>query len=498
MLTTRSLEKRLPAVLWLALSGCELVPTTETMASLSSSSDANRLPAAAAAWNSKYYYVSPSGSDANDGHSSASAFQTIDQLNRQTFKKGDRILFETSKTFTGSLKLQGNTTLDATQPVLITTYSAADEAVAADTAKAVIVTSGSEPALSLTDFPGVEVANLRLVNGGTSKLGVDVNVVSSAKAVAHTTLANLEVIGFSELGIALRSVNHQGLRDVVVDKCLLHDNGSAGLMSYADTWPELTHANFTITNTKAYHNEGTGSTEKNSGSGIVLSSVSGAVIDHCEAYANGAKNGHSGGGPMGIWCYDAQHVTIQFCESHHNVTSLDADGGGFDIDGGSAYCTIQYCYSHDNQGEGYGLFEYGSPNAWHDNTLKFNLSVNDGLRAGLGSIAFWALNGSTITKATVANNTVVGALGFRIDNNNASNIVLVNNIVSATTFSNTTNFAGFQLSKNYTGAVAFVDGYHLPRGSPLATSGKSLGPDRQAVDYYQQPLQGSYPIGASK
>jgi hypothetical protein len=497
MLTTSLLKMSLPVALLLALASCELMPIAVAPA-LASSSAASPLLAAASASNNSYYFVSPSGSDANDGHSSASAFQTIAQLNKQAFKKGDQILFESGKTFRGNLKLVGNGNLSAKKPVIITTYSALPNAATADTTKAIILTTESEPAISLTDFPGVEVSKLRLLNGGSSKLGVHVSVVNSATPVAHTTLSNLEVAGFGEFGIALHSVKHQGLAEVVVDKCVLHDNGSAGLLSYADTWPELTHTNFTITNTKAYHNEGTGSTKDNSGSGIVLSSVNGALIDHCESYANGAKNGHSGGGPMGIWCYDAQHVTIQFCESHHNITSLDADGGGFDIDGGSAYCTIQYCYSHDNQGEGYGLFEFGSPNAWHDNTIKFNLSVNDGLRAGLGSIAFWAIEGASLTKATVANNTVVGVLGIRIDNNNASNILLVNNIVNATTFSNTTNFAGFELSNNHTDAVAFVDGYHLPSGSPLAASGKNLGPDRQAVDYYQQRLQGSYPIGASK
>jgi hypothetical protein len=497
MLTISLLKMRVPVVFLLMLSSCELVPTTEILAT-ASRRDANYLLVASTAWNSNYYFVSPSGSDTNDGHSSTSAFQTIGQLNKQTFKKGDRILFETGQTFTGSLKLQGNATLDAAQPVIITSYDASANAAAADSAKATILTTGSEPAISLADFPGVEVLNLKLVNGGSSKFGVEVSVVGSDAPVAHTTLANLEVAGFGEIGIALHSVKHQGLKDVVVDKCVLHDNGSAGLMSYADTWPERTHANITVTNTTAYHNEGTGSTKDNSGSGIVLSCVNGGLIDHCEAYANGAKNGHHGGGPMGIWCYDAQHVTIQYCESHHNITSLDADGGGFDIDGGSAYCTIQYCYSHDNQGEGYGLFEFGSPNAWHDNTVKFNISINDGLHAGLGSIAFWAKEGSSIAKATVANNTVVGALGFRIDNNNASDIVLVNNIVNAATFSNTTNFTGFQLSNNYTDPVAFVDGYHLPSGSPLAKSGKKLGPNRQAVDYYQQSLRGAYPIGASK
>jgi hypothetical protein len=43
---------------------------------------------------------------------------------------------------------------------------------------------------------------------------------------------------------------------------------------------------------------------------------------------------------------------FQYSVSHHNKAGRIYDGGGFDIDGGSQNCIIQYCYSYDNDGAG--------------------------------------------------------------------------------------------------------------------------------------------------
>ena len=38
------------------------------------------------------------------------------------------------------------------------------------------------------------------------------------------------------------------------------------------------------------------------------------------AYENGRLNDYEGGGPVGIWAWDANRVVIQFNASHHNRT----------------------------------------------------------------------------------------------------------------------------------------------------------------------------------
>jgi hypothetical protein len=86
-----------------------------------------------------------------------------------------------------------------------------------------------------------------------------------------------------------------------------------------------------------------------------------------------------GNGPVGIWCYEADSVIIQHCISYKNKTAKGAaDGGGFDLDGGVTNSVIQYCLSYGNEGSGYGIFQYAGASNWHDNTIRFCISENDG------------------------------------------------------------------------------------------------------------------------
>ena len=84
--------------------------------------------------------------------------------------------------------------------------------------------------------------------------------------------------------------------------------------------------------------------------------------------------------PVGIWAYEADSVTIQHCIAYRNKTSKGSeDGGGFDLDGGTTNSTIQYCLTYENEGSGFGIFQYDGASPWKNNTVRFNISVNDGL-----------------------------------------------------------------------------------------------------------------------
>ena len=82
-----------------------------------------------------------------------------------------------------------------------------------------------------------------------------------------------------------------------------------------------------------------------------------------------------GNGPVGIWADEASNVTIQYCISHPINTAKGAkDGGGFDFDGGITNSIIQYCLSYENQGAGYGLFQYAGASPWHNNVSGIALA----------------------------------------------------------------------------------------------------------------------------
>jgi hypothetical protein len=80
-----------------------------------------------------------------------------------------------------------------------------------------------------------------------------------------------------------------------------------------------------------------------SGSGIVLGGVKRGMIEHSEAYESGGESDATEtGGPVGIWAWNSDQVTIQFCKAHDMATANNADGGGFDLDGATVNSVLQY------------------------------------------------------------------------------------------------------------------------------------------------------------
>jgi hypothetical protein len=436
-----------------------------------------------------YYVNSERGSDTNNGLSPDAPFRTIARVNQLQLDHGNYVLFAAGQTFEGTLTLNGKTGNPlATDPVLVATYGA-------DTTRAIIrPAAGSAAAISIADFPGIDVRNFVLDGSLGSALGVNITATNPSTAVKYTHLTALEAKNFNDYGIFVYADRGQGLEDIVINRCVTHDNGQAGISSYADPYPSHLLKNFTVRNSWAYHNQGVpGNTATNTGSGIVLEGIDGGLIEHCRASDNGAKNAHRGGGPMGIWCYDSHALVIQFCEADHNKRSLDADGGGFDIDGGSADCAIQYCFSHDNEGEGYGLFEFGSPSPYHNNLIRFCISDRD--REG---ISIWANSGSQLRDSYAYNNTIRGPLGYLLQGGSYSGVYCWNTLYVGPTFQSTTD-TQVQFYTNVTRSTYnFVDGYHLPSGDPLASAGCDVDHYYNDRDYYGTPTNGVFPIGASK
>jgi hypothetical protein len=100
-------------------------------------------------------------------------------------------------------------------------------------------------------------------------------------------------------------------------------------------------------------------------------------------------------------------VVIEHCESFGNRTS-GGDGGGFDIDGGSVDCVLQYNYSHDNDGPGLMVYTYAyASRSDLGAVVRFNISENDA-RKGRHYAGLWVRSdGKVITGLEIYNNTVV-------------------------------------------------------------------------------------------
>ncbi|MDB6129012.1 MAG: hypothetical protein JWM04_119, partial [Verrucomicrobiales bacterium] len=350
------------------------------------------------------FFVRPTGDDSLTGTSTNSSWRTIDRLNRTAFHPGDRILFEGGKSFSGNLRLTAEDSGATNAPVIIGSFGH-DRAT---------LLSGNATGVTIESAGGIVMENLIISGAGlTNNSGYGIlcdNRRETGARLEGLRIQNVEVSGFGIHGILISGLQ-AGYRHVLVENCVMRDNlrggmEIAGRLAYDST--NYAHADVRVTNCRAFNNTGDPNFTKNhSGSGIVVYQVDGGLIDHCAAWNNGADGQNRGGGGVGIWTCASRKIVIQHCESFSNKTR-GLDGGGFDIDGGSEDCVLQYNYSHDNFGPGLMVYTYAwAPHHDRGNIVRFNISENDS-RKSRTYAGIWVRNdGNGMKGIEIYNNTVV-------------------------------------------------------------------------------------------
>jgi len=348
------------------------------------------------------YYVSANGNDANNGTSSYGPWQSIAKANSFTFRPGDRLLFAAGQTFAGTVQLTATDGGVAGTPVEIGSFGPGRATI----------DGRAGTAISLKGTTGIKVNNLNLVglgrkNGNNGGMGVEV-----ANAVG-ITIDQVEASGFQYAGVSVTSST-----TVRLTNAYAHDNGYAGISAYGITDGYIGYS-------RALSNPGDPAiTNNHSGNGIVVSGRR-VTIEYCEAAYNGYDMQQvNDNGPVGIWCYDSDQVTIQYCISHNN-TSTKGDGGGFDLDGGVSNSVVQYNYAYENKNYGFMGWDYGSSLKWNYNVYRFNIGVNN---AGPGFLLGQS-GGQGLSNGEVYNNLFYnagyppvalyggGSVGFNFRNN---------------------------------------------------------------------------------
>lgn len=338
--------------------------------------------------------MSPSGNDNQNGTAPASAWRTVAKVNQRAFAAGDRILFQGGAEFAGSLTFSADDRGTAAAPIVISSYGVGRARI----------NSGGSSGVTIYNTSGVEIRSINVVGSGrTANSGSGINVYADLPGgvkLPYIRIDSVDARGFGQYGIAIGAWNlSTGFADVRVTYSSVHDNGNGGLTSYSEN--PYANQNFYFGHVTAYNNTGVVSQSGNTGSGIIMGGVTGGVIERCVAHDNGALNTASEG-PVGIWTYDSDGITIQRNESYRNRTSGPADGGGFDLDQNTRNSFVQYNYSHDNDGPGY-LIAHSPNNSNHSgNTIRYNISQNDGRRNGAGAVVIF---GRTIA-AEIYNNSV--------------------------------------------------------------------------------------------
>ncbi len=385
----------------------------------------------------KKYYVLGNGDDANDGLTLQTAWRTLDKISNFDFKAGDSVVLEGGITFTGTIRLTSADNGSPGKPVVITTHGN----------KKAIISAGDRDGLFAVNTSFLKIVSLTFHGSGVAAnkgSGIHFYADDSINTPGDVEILDCDAKGFNSYGIvfgASDKISHKGYQNVRITHCNASENGQAGISSYG-RYPGLQHRNFYIANCKAFQNRGIPSkTENHSGNGIVMAMIDGLLIEYCEAYQNGADNRCTGGGPVGIWLWMCKNGIIQHCISHDNYAGLTKDGGGFDIDGGASACILQYNYSYNNEGAGYLLAEFGAPFPFSNNTIRFNISVNDGRKNGYGAITVWgAAKEHSVTNTFVYNNTIYlndqnvvngKPAGITLMGQNFENVIIANNIITS-------------------------------------------------------------------
>lgn len=362
------------------------------------------------------YYIDPvGGNDANAGTSQTAAWKTLEKMNVcfpacVTFVPGDTIRLKAGTIFERS-QIWPRGVGTKTNPIVVDRYGtganphikchlghtepagSTGQANGKDNGAAILFRcegkNWSQPQ------GGWEINNLEITNpdgmGGIKVLGK--NGPESAQYFHFNNLKihNIPAVNAIDdaplMGGIVFKISDALVNDVLINNCEIYDIGVSGIQTAfwdlsVNSTPRIT--NFVIRNTKVY----------NCGQyGIIMRTADRVLIDKCTIYNTGLKkNGES----FGVRLKYSIGSKIQYCEAYNN-TDNGTGGHAFSLDGQAVACTLQYNYSHDNDG-GFAAVISDPNEISKDNVIRYNVSQND------RKMSFFLEGGAINT--SVYNNTI--------------------------------------------------------------------------------------------
>ncbi len=334
------------------------------------------------------YFVSPAGNDANDGLAPERPWRTISRVNNHLHTPGDTFFFEGGALFNGSLSIHRG---DPANPITVSSYGAGRATIASGTSRGIWVCSAG----------GLYVLNLNFVGAGADANNLSgIELCNARNNASNYVIADVDVSGYGLAGIAVVS-DVYGMRDILITRATVHDNANGIHIGNGEHPSYRVIENLWISYTEVYNNDRT--TPGMAGIGIGLGNVSGAVIERNLLHDNGPRSwdiGHAG-----LLVNDSSYLLVQHNEAYRNNDPNGMDGQGFAFNGVTD-SVIHYNYAHDNRNAGFVLMGDDPCYPTMNNTLRYNVSEND----GVGISIF-----HTVWNAEVYNNTVYVSPDWQVD-----------------------------------------------------------------------------------
>jgi hypothetical protein len=340
------------------------------------------------------FYIKPTGHDANAGTSPRRAWRTTARLNQVVLRPGDRVLLQGGATFSGGIMLDEHDSGTAAAPILITSSGRGRATIDA----------GAGKGLYAHNTAGLRIENVNFAGAGRASNdsnGIDIYTdLPGDRKLEHVQLQDVSVSGFGKNGVRIGGWNGRtGFRDVRLVRVDASHNGNNGILVYGQEM--YANEQIYIGRSRAQYNAGLPDARNNSGSGIVLGSVDGGVIERSLARDNGRLHGLDREGPVGIWAYDSRRIVIQDNRSLRNRTAGRTDGGGFDFDQNVSESVMQRNLSADNDGAGFMLAHGPEEGAIRGIVIRQNVSRNDGRKNAYGGLHVWGRVLDTIIHGNV-------------------------------------------------------------------------------------------------
>ena len=175
---------------------------------------------------------------------------------------------------------------------------------------------------------------------------------------------NCELHGFGGTAIKIGSwhPSNPGWTKVRVENCRISRNGEGMAVFGSDARAADAYAigAIELSNSEFASNRGTG---------LSICGASSGLVDLCSFHDNQRLGG--------CWAWASRNITIQRCISYRNRRGKGNDGFGFDLDGGTVGCTIQYCLAYQNDTAGFAIFDYPNSADTVNNTIRFCISEDD-------------------------------------------------------------------------------------------------------------------------